>query len=102
MEATIPHISTPKKANLSLKIDFDKKNDLQEIASRKNRSVHYLLVEAVQNYIAEQKEKAEYEKYVEERVMKAYNRLEKEGSNGVDSEQVLDVVMSRVQARLAK
>ncbi len=43
MEATIPHIATPKKANLSLKIDFDKKNDLQEIASRKNRSVHYLL-----------------------------------------------------------
>lgn len=100
METTLQ--TSPKKANLSIKVGLDTKAELQRLAELKNRSVHFLMIEAVENYIAEQKAQAEYEKYVEERVMKAYNRFKAEGSDGVSSDEMYDVVMKRVQERLTK
>lgn len=100
METTLQ--TSSKKANLSIKVGLDTKAELQRLAELKNRSVHFLMIEAVENYIAEQKAQAEYEKYVEERVMKAYNRFKAEGSDGVSSDEMYDVVMKRVQERLTR
>lgn len=41
-------IQSPEKAHLSIKVDVGIKSDLQKIAQSKNRSVHYLLIEAVE------------------------------------------------------
>lgn len=93
-------ISTPK-ANLSLKVPFEVKEELQEIAKEKNRSVHFLLIEAVEHYLEEQKAEREYQKWVEQKVMAAYNRLEKEGSQGINSTETNARIMAKVQKHLS-
>ncbi len=87
-----------KQANLSVKLGLDTKSELQRLASVKKRSVHYLMREAVENYVAEQQAEEEYQKYVENRVMKAYHRLQTEGSNGVPSEQVFSELRKKMKA----
>lgn len=89
--------TSTKKANLSIKVGLDTKTELKRLASLKNRSVHFLMVEAVENYIAEQKANAEYEKYVEDRVMKSYDRYKTEGSDGVSSEQAFEKIREKMQ-----
>lgn len=95
-------LEVPKKAHLSIKVDVEIKSELQKIAKLEDRSVHYVLIEAVERYISEKKEEEAYQEYVKNRVMKAYNRLITEGSNGVRSEDVHDIVMKKVKTRLAK
>ncbi len=53
--------------------------------------------EAVENYVAEQQAEEEYQKYVEQRVMKACNRLQAEGSKGKPSEQVFTELREKMK-----
>ncbi len=76
-----------KKAHLSLKVDLSKKDALKKIAEKRNRSVHFLLNEAVQKFIDEENERLAYEEYEEKRVMTAYNDYEN-GTKTVPAEVV--------------
>ncbi len=77
-----------KKAHLSLKVDLSKKDALKRIAEKRDRSVHFLLNEAVQKFIDEENERLAYEEYVEKRVMKAYNEFKSGKSQPIPAEEV--------------
>lgn len=91
-------LSTPKQTT-SIKLSIDTKQALERFAQQENRSVHYMLVTAVEEFITRKQAEAEYQEYIKDRVMKALNRFESEGSNGIPSEQVFDVVMQRIADR---
>ncbi len=76
-----------KKAHLSLKVDLSKKDALKRIAEKRERSVHFLLNEAVQKFIDEENERLAYEEYVEKRVMTAYDEFMAEGSKGTPADE---------------
>lgn len=89
----------PTKARTSISLDLEKKQAIQEIAKRQNRTPHYVMIEMLTKGIQEAQEEAEYQEYVKNRVLKALHRFETEGSNGVPSEQVFDAVMQRIEAK---
>jgi len=87
----MPHLATapkPQKERLSLVLDFDKKQALTEIAQKQNRSLNFVVLEMIEKSLQEAQEQAEYEKWVEKRVMAVYDRVQKQGSNGKTSSQV--------------
>jgi predicted transcriptional regulator len=49
-----------KKAPLSIKLDTDKKDQLAWIAEKKERSVHFLLCQAVSEYIENETKRLEF------------------------------------------
>ncbi len=91
MENIMSTKAEDKKVNLSLKIDLSKKIELQKIAEKNQRSVHFLLVQAVDNFINEENERLAYDKYVEERVMTAYNE-HKNGTKSIPAEEVYNEI----------
>jgi hypothetical protein len=93
-------IQSPEKAHLSIKVDVGIKSDLQKIAQSKNRSVHYLLIEAVERYIAEQKADEEYNEWVKQRVLQAQKNLHENGSSGISSQEAHKIAMEKVKAFL--
>lgn len=99
--AIMPNLSIakPTKARTSISLDFEKKQAIAEIARQQNRTPHYVMIEMLTKGIQEAQEEAEYQEYVKNRVLKALNRLETEGSNGIPSEQVFDNVMQRIEAK---
>lgn len=100
--ATMPRLATtpkPQKERLSLVLDFDKKQALTEIAQKENRSLNFVVLEMIEKSLKEAQEEAEYQEYIKNRVLKALNRFETEGSNGIPSEQVFDNVMQRIEAK---
>lgn len=46
---------TAPKANVSLKIDIGIKSELQHIANNRDRSLHYIMIEALETYIVQKK-----------------------------------------------
>lgn len=52
--------SRRKIAPLSIKLDSEKKQDLVWIAEKKSRSVHFLLLQAVSEYIENEKKRLEF------------------------------------------
>lgn len=54
---TLTRTETKKKAHMSVQIDYSEKADLEMIAQGKSRSVHYLMREAVRDFIQEEKAK---------------------------------------------
>jgi predicted transcriptional regulator len=54
---TLTSTETKKKAHLSVQLETQEKADLEMIARGKDRSVHYLMREAVREYIQEEKAK---------------------------------------------
>lgn len=54
---TMETTSVQKKTNLSVKVDMGVKSELQRMAKARDRSVHYIMLQALDEYIA--KEKAE-------------------------------------------
>lgn len=56
---TVETTTVQKKTNLSVKVDMDVKSELQRMAKARDRSVHYIMLQALDEYIA--KEKAEEE-----------------------------------------
>lgn len=100
---TMPRLSTatkPKKERLSLVLDFEKKQALSEIAQKQNRSLNFVVLEMIEKSLQEAKEEAQDQEYVKNRVLNSLHRLETEGSDGVPSEQVFDLVMERARKRL--
>ena len=86
----MPNLTTskPTKARTSIALDFEKKKAIVEIARQQNRTPHYVMIEMISKGIQEAQEQAEYEKWVEKRVMAVYDRVQKQGSNGKTSSQV--------------
>lgn len=86
----MPNLATskPTKARTSIALDFEKKKAIEEIARQQNRTPHYVMIEMISRGIQEAQEQAEYEKWVEKRVMAVYDRVQKQGSNGKTSSQV--------------
>lgn len=75
-------------ANMSLKIPVTDKEALQNLAKQRKRSTHFVMLEMIQKGLQEAKEQAEYEQWVEQRVMAVYDRVKKQGSSGKTAEQV--------------
>lgn len=101
--ATMPRPSTtpkPQKERLSLVLDFDKKQALNEIAQKQNRSLNFVVLEMIDKSLREAQEEAEYQEYIKNRVMRAYNEIKENGSQGVSSAKAKEIVMQRVKERL--
>lgn len=99
--ATMPHLATapkPQKERLSLVLDFDKKQALNEIAQRQNRSLNFVVLEMIEKSLQEAQEEAEYQSYIENRVMAIYDRVEKNGSRGETSEKVFSRLRTEMKA----
>lgn len=64
-----------QKSRVSLVMDFEKKQALEQLAKRQNRTLNYLIGELVDKALQEVKEQEEYEAYVEKRVMQAYQNV---------------------------
>ncbi len=93
--------SKPPKTRTSIALDFDKKKAIEEIARQQNRTPHYVMIEMINKGIQEAKEEAEYQNYIENRVMSTYNEMMKNGSQGITSKEVKEIVMQRVKEKLA-
>ena len=89
------------KINMSLKMSPQMKQSLQHLAQAQNRSVHYVMLDLLQQGLERAQQEADYQVYMQQRVLAAYDRLEREGSNGVPAEQVHDRIMANIQKRLA-
>lgn len=99
----MPRLATatkPRKERLSLVLDFDKKQALNEIAKKQNRSLNFVVLEMIEKSLQEAQAEAEYQDYIEKRVMQAYNEMKENGSQGVGSSKAKEIVMQRVRERL--
>lgn len=98
MSTTMPNLATskPTKARISIALDFEKKKAIEEIARQQNRTPHYVMIEMISKGIQEAQEQAEYEKWVEKRVMAVYDRVQKQGSNGKTSSQVFATLQEKM------
>lgn len=94
----MPNLATskPTKARTSIALDFEKKKAIEEIARQQNRTPHYVMIEMISKGIQEAQEQAEYEKWVEKRVMAVYDRVQKQGSNGKTSSQVFATLQEKM------
>lgn len=92
--------STPK-ARISVALDFEKKQALQELAKQQNRSVHFVMLDIIDKALQEAQEQAQYQEYIKNRVMRAYNEMIENGSQGVTSSEAKEIVMQKVRERLA-
>lgn len=79
--------SSKPKANLSLKIDFEKKEILQQIAEKQKRSVHYIMLDMIDRGIEQAKE--------EERILAAYDEIMHDPSMAVTGEELRSRVMAK-------
>ena len=86
----MPTLATTKnpKQRLSVVLDFEKKQALENLAKEKNRSLNFVVIEMIDQALQQAKEQAEYEQWVENRVMAVYERVQKQGSNGKPASQV--------------
>lgn len=99
----MPHLATapkPQKERLSLVLDFDKKQALTEIAQKQNRSLNFVVLEMIDRALQEAQEEAQYQEYIKNRVMQAYNEMKENGSQGVSSSEAKKIVMQRVGEKL--
>lgn len=90
---------TAPKANMSLKIDIEQKEALKRLAIQKKRSVHYVMVDMIEKGLEEAREEAEYQEYIKNRVMKAYNNVQN-GAELLTSTELKKRVMQRLEERL--
>lgn len=87
-------LTTIPKQNTSIKLTMDAKEALKRFAEQENRSVHYLLVTAVEEFIERKQQEAEYQEYIKNRVLASEKRLDKQGGDGLTREQVGKNVMN--------
>lgn len=99
---TMPRLQTPTqtKARVSVAIDIEKKQALEAYAKGQNRSVHFVMLEMIDRALQEAKEEAEYQEYIKSRVMRSYNEMMENGSQGVSSSEAKKIVMQRVREKL--
>lgn len=87
-------LTTIPKQNTSIKLTMDAKEALKRFAEQENRSVHYLLVTAVEEFIERKQQEAEYQEYIKSRVLASEKRLDQQGGDGLTREQVGKNVMN--------
>ena len=80
-------LSTPKQAT-SIKLSIDTKKAIEHLAEQENRSVHYMLVTAIEEFVTRKQEEAEYQEYIKNRVLASEKRLYEQGADNLTSEQV--------------
>lgn len=99
----MPNLATskPTKARTSIALDFEKKKAIEEIARQQNRTPHYVMIEMISKGIQEAQKEAQYQEYIKNRVMRAYNEMTENGSQGVTSSEAKEIVMQKVRERLA-
>ncbi len=77
-----------QKQNTSVKLSIDTKQALERFAKEENRSVHYLLVTAIEEFVAKKQEEAEYHEYIKNRVLATEKRFHEQGADNLTKEQV--------------
>lgn len=87
-------LTTIPKQNTSIKLTMDTKEALKRFAEQENRSVHYLLVTAVEEFIERKQQEAEYQEYIKSRVLASEKRLDQQGGDGLTREQIGKNVMN--------
>lgn len=99
----MPNLTTAKstKARTSIALDIEKKKAIEEIARQQNRTPHYVMLEMISKGIQEAQEEAQYQEYIKNRVMRAYNEMIENGSQGVSGGEAKEIVMQKVRERLA-
>lgn len=87
---------TPKQTTFtkSIKLSLDTTKALEHFAEQENRSVHYLLVKAVEEFIQRKQDEANYQEYIKNRVLSSEERLDQQGGDGLTREQVEKNVMN--------
>lgn len=90
-----------QKSRVSVALDFDKKQALEAYAKSQNRSVHFVMLEMIDEKLRQAQEEAQYQEYIKNRVMRAYNEMTENGSQGVTSSEAKEIVMQKVREKLA-
>lgn len=83
----MPTLAPPKQTT-SIKLDLHIKQALERFAKQENRSVHYLLVSAVEDFVKRKQEENEYQEYIKNRVLASEKRLNEQGADNLTKEQV--------------
>lgn len=83
----MPALSSPKQTT-SIKLDVHTKQALERFAEQENRSVHYLLVSAIEDFVKRKQEENEYQEYIKNRVLASEKRLNEQGADSLTKEQV--------------
>lgn len=81
------------KLTKSIKLPIDTTKALERFARQENRSVHYLLVTAIEEFVTRKQQEAEYQEYIKNGVLLAEKRLEEQGADNLTSDQVKANVM---------
>ena len=88
---TLTHTSGNSKQRLSLLLDSDKKQALEQIAKQQNRSLNGVVGDTIDRALNAMQEEAEYP---------AYNQMIENGSHGIDSSELKKRVMHNLNNRL--
>ncbi|WP_373784652.1 CopG family ribbon-helix-helix protein [Kaistella sp.] len=80
--------ATNQKQTTSIKLDMQTKQALKRFAKQENRSVHYLLVSAVKDFVKRKQEEDEYQEYIKKRVLASENRLHTQGADNLTKDQI--------------
>ena len=88
---TLTHTSGNSKQRLSLLLDSDKKQALEQIAKQQNRSLNGVVGDTIDRALNAMQEEAEYQ---------AYNQMIENGSHGIDSSELKKRVMHNLNNRL--
>ena len=95
-------VQTRATVNMSVKVKDHVKAELQHIAKAENRSVHYVMLEAIDHYITAKKAEAEHQAWIKEQVLQAYDRFKTEGSNGLPMADAHQTVMANIRKQYAQ
>lgn len=90
------------KSRTSIALDPEKKKAIEEIAKRQKRTAHYIMLEMINKGIEEAEAEAEYQEYIEKRVMHAYEEMMKNDTQGVGSSEAKEIVLQRLKATANK
>lgn len=85
-----------QKARLSVALDTERKKALESYARAQNRSVHFVMLEMIDEKLRQVQEEAEYQEYIKNKVLAVYDRVEQKGSRGETS----GSVFSRLRAEM--
>lgn len=80
------------KARLSVAIDIEQKKALETYAKAQNRSVHFVMLEMIDEKLKQAQEEAEYQEYIKNRVLLTEKRLKEQGADNLSMEQVKNEV----------
>lgn len=75
-------------AQKSVKLSIDTHQALERFAKQENRSVHYLIVTAVEEFVKRKQEQSDYQEYIKNRVLASEKRLDEQGADNLTRVQV--------------